>query len=99
MSDDNGEFNALKRSIAREAKEDADALARAQADAEARGKEPFDLDRPEQLYDTVPELASKHVESHGERWRKWEYRYYVRAPGVMTLAEFAERERRLDPYR
>ena len=96
MNEEHSERDALERLLAQEEREDAERLARAKAEAEARGKEPFDLDRLEQLYDTTPDLGHWPREA---RFRTWEWKYYVEARDLLTLAAFAERQRRLDPYR
>jgi hypothetical protein len=85
------EIDALRRL---RAQEEAERLARAKADAATRGKEPFDLDRLEQLYDTTSDLGHW---SREERFRDWVWKYYVQASDLLTLAEFAERPRHLDP--
>lgn len=95
------ELSELEGLVAREEEEDADALARARSEAERLGKEPFDLDAFEALYDTASDLSpgGAHAEPREERERNWAYRYYVEAPEVRTIAEFADRQKRLDPWR
>lgn len=63
-----------------------EALARAKADAAARGKEPFDLEKLEKLCDTSSEGRLAPLE---ERRADFEYQYYVNRPSVMTIGEFA----------
>lgn len=63
-------------------KQRSEAITRAQA----KGKEPFDLDRLEQLCDTSREGRMGPVD---ERRARFEYKYYVEHPDVMTLAAFA----------
>lgn len=59
----------------------------AKADAARRGKEPFDLEKLEQLCDTSHEGRMPPLE---ERYAEFESRYYVGYPEVMTLTEFAK---------
>jgi hypothetical protein len=61
-------------------------LEKAIADANAKGKEPFDLDRLEQLCDTSRE---GRVDPVDDRRARFEYKYYVENPEIMTIAEFA----------
>ena len=91
------EFDELASLDEREAGEEEARLAQAKKEAEANGKEPFDLDRLEQLYATSPDLGKPP--ERDERARVWEWKYYVQAADLLTLAEFAERQRKLDPYR
>jgi hypothetical protein len=66
----------------------ADQLAAARADADARGKQPFDLAALEALCDTSREGRIDPVD---ERRARFEEMYYTWFPDVMTLAEFAKR--------
>jgi hypothetical protein len=63
-----------------------DSLAKAKADAASRGKEPFDLEKLEQLCDTSHEGRLDPVD---ERRARLEYKYYVTNPEIKTIAEFA----------
>jgi len=94
--DDDAEKRDLRRLAAREQAEEEARLARAREEARARGKEPFDLDRLEELYETRSDLGER---PRAERQQTWEWKYYVQDADAMTLAEFAERQRKLDPYR
>jgi hypothetical protein len=71
---------------ARNAKERAARLARAKADAAARGKEPFDLARLESMADTSSEGRMDPEES---RRARFEEMYYVHYPDLMTIEDFA----------
>jgi len=73
----------------------AEQLAAAKADAAARGKEPFDLERLETMCDTSHEGRVDPVES---RQAEFERKYYVHFPDVMTLAEFAEKVEELNRW-
>lgn len=65
----------------------AAALVAERAAADARGKEPFDLETLERMVDTsTPEGNLAPLD---ERRAGLEYRYYVNHPRVSTLAEFA----------
>jgi hypothetical protein len=61
-------------------------LAKAIANATAKGKEPFDLEKLERLCDTSRE---GRLEPDNERRARLEYKYYVTNPEIMTIAEFA----------
>lgn len=62
-------------------------LAEAKAAAQALGKEPFDLDKLEQLCDTSSEGRVDPIEQRQERFERM---YYVSHPEMMTLQELAE---------
>lgn len=64
-----------------------EALARCKAEAATRGKEPFDLEKLEQLCDTSSEGRLAPVE---RRRADLEYKYYVSNRSMMTLKEFAD---------
>lgn len=65
----------------------AQRLADAKADALRRNKEPFDLQKLESLCDTSSEGRIAPLE---ERLAKFEWKYYVSNPNVMTIEEFAK---------
>jgi hypothetical protein len=65
-------------------------LAAAKAEAARAGKEPFDYAKLCTMYDPTNDLATK-IYDPAETARALENRYYVDYPGVLTLAEFAER--------
>jgi len=68
-------------------RENAEALARAREEAVARGKEPFDLDKLEQLADTSREGV---MDPREERQKYFEDMYYVGHPDFMTLEDLAK---------
>ena len=70
-------------------------LEEARSDAQARGKEPFDLEKLEQLCDTSSEGRLDPVD---ERQARFEYLYYVQHPSFMTLQELAELISRLSRW-
>ena len=100
MSDESKDWTArfLAESREREAEDDA-YLAEVAARAHAAGKEPFDLDSFEALYDTSSDLAEGHVTPREAREREWRWVYYVNFPDVMTVRELAERLEETAPYR
>lgn len=63
-----------------------DRFAKAKAEAQARGKEPFDLAKLESMACTAYDGRLGAVE---ERQERLEEMYYVHYPDLMTLAEFA----------
>jgi hypothetical protein len=65
-----------------------DALASAKAAADARRKEPFDLDKLETMCDTSSE---GRLDARDRRVRRFEELYYVHYPDILTLAEFARK--------
>lgn len=65
----------------------ADLLVKAKDEAVERGKEPFDLEKLETMCDTSSEGRVDPIESRHERY---EYKYYVEHPELMTLAELAD---------
>jgi hypothetical protein len=87
-------FDELVRAAnAREAK----ALDEARALALQSGKEPFDLQKFEQIYDTSSDFGRlPPVES---RQKRWEQKYYVDYPEIKTIEEFAAQMSEIDPYR
>jgi Tfp pilus assembly protein PilP len=66
-------------------------LESAKAEAKRRGKEPFNLEKLEELCDTS---HKRRLAPHEERYAEFERKYYVRYPDTMTLVEFCERDRR-----
>jgi hypothetical protein len=75
-------FESMKQP---QAEERAAALARGKADAEARGKEPFDLEKLETMDHT-----GKGVEPDDRQRARYEHMYYVEYPDVMTIEAFAK---------
>jgi hypothetical protein len=80
---------------ARDAKERAERLARAKADAAARGKEPFDLARLETMADTSSEGRMDPEES---RRARFEEMYYVHYPAILTIEDFARKVEELNKW-
>ena len=72
-------------------------LAAAVTAATQQGKEPFDLAALEALYDTETDLG--YLPPEETRRIRWERRYYLDHPDVMTLRAFAARLEAGDPYR
>jgi hypothetical protein len=67
-------------------------IARAKADAAARGKQPFDLAKLETLVDPGRMVRAQ------DRQRDYEYKYYVEHPEFTTLAELAQLIKELSEY-
>lgn len=61
-------------------------FAEAKAEAAARGKEPFDLAKLEEMCDTTSE---GRLDPLDVRQARFEYLYYVQHPELMTLEELA----------
>jgi hypothetical protein len=62
-------------------------LAAARTDADARGKEPFDLGTVERMVDTSTDDGN--LPPTAKRREFLEYLYYVDHPSMMTLSELA----------
>ena len=73
--------------LRREKEKRAQWLAEAKAEAEQRGKEPFDLAKLETMCDTSSEGRLDPLE---EREARFEFLYYVQHPELMTLDELAK---------
>ena len=70
-------------------KEDREALERAEREAIASGKEPFDLAKFEQLLQRGPQ--AKREEGHRAG-------YYIFNPELKTLAEYVAHLHRIEPW-
>jgi hypothetical protein len=70
-------------------------LAAAKRDAAARGKEPFDLAKLETMCDTSSEgrMAPETV-----RHERFEEKYYVDYPAILTLEDFAREVEELNKW-
>lgn len=87
----------VKKLFAQQRFDEADRMARAKAAQHAASKEPFDLDRFEELYDTSTEMGSRPAREVRER--AYEHRYYLQHPQLRTLKELADLMRQLEPWR
>lgn len=94
MTDPKGDNALLAQMIARQQAEKSDKLAQAKREAAERGKQPFDLDKLEEIFDT--RVQGGFQPPRDQRERDFEYRYYVFSPDTMSLAEFAARQAALD---
>jgi hypothetical protein len=74
---------------ARRKRENAEALAKATREAEASGKEPFDLARFEALLNRGSQ--ARREQQHRER-------YYIFHPELRTLEEYARLQLELEPW-
>lgn len=70
-------------------KRDAEALERAEREAIASGKEPFDLAKLEKLLNRGPQTARE--KQHREN-------YYIMRTELRTLAEYAAHLREIEPW-
>ena len=77
----------LKRTLEEENRKNAETLARARAEAKASGKEPFDLDKLEQLCDTSRDFV---LDPREDRQSHFEYLYYILHPELSTMEELAK---------
>lgn len=84
-------FDRIKAEVERDV---AEKLTAARADAAARGKEPFDLEKVLEIY--TPYDQYRHPAPLDELRRYHERSYYLTNRETMTLAEYAEHLRRAD---
>lgn len=87
----------VRDQVARQRAEQDARLAEVREAAGQRGKEPFDLDAFERLYDTETSLG--HLPPRQARERRWAIKYYLDRPEVMTMAELAAYLETVDPWR
>ncbi len=80
--------------LAKNRSDKAAKLAEAKSEAATRGKQAFDLDELEAIYDTRTDTG--FLPARAERERDYEYRYYVTYRDTMTLAEFAAKQSAID---
>jgi hypothetical protein len=80
---------------ARNAKQRAERLERAKADADARGKEPFDLAKLETMADTSSE---GRMDPEEDRRARFEEMYYVQYPDILTVEDFAAKVEELNKW-
>jgi hypothetical protein len=73
----------------RRKRENAEALAKAMREAEATGKEPFDLARFEQLFNRGSQ--ARREQAHRES-------YYISHPELRTLAEYTQFVLEIEPW-
>ncbi|NVB43135.1 hypothetical protein G6O69_38680 [Pseudenhygromyxa sp. WMMC2535] len=95
MSSDDEWLSAV---LAAARSEEDQALERARAEALAKGKEPFDLDRLYALWPWCPDGRLSQAQRERQRpelARSWATDYYLRHPEVMTLEDFASLMREL----
>lgn len=92
--DDNELFRQL---LAKQRAERESQLTAAKEQQHTAGKEPFDLDSLERIYDTTTEAGA--LGSRESRQRQYEVYYYLLYPKVMTLGEFAKAKAKNDLWR
>jgi len=85
----------FEKILARNTKERAERLARAKADAAARGKEPFDLAKLETMADTSSE---GRMDPEEVRRARFEEMYYVDHPSILTIEDFARKVEELNKW-
>lgn len=73
------------------------ALKQAKVKAKETGKEPFDFEKLYDLYDLTSDFARGPQPSREKKMR-YEQKYYLDYPDVMSIEEFAERLHQLDVY-
>lgn len=87
----------IRREVARREREEREALAVARARSDRSGKEVFDLDALEEMYDTSS--FTGYLPDRAGREHRWAVKYYLQYPDIRTLAEFAEYLNAVDVYR
>jgi len=94
---------SLDELLAKRAQEHDEMLAKAKEEAAKVGKEPFDLDKLDQLWMPPiddPELYENEAPSRrAMRHRSYEWYYYVLAPEIHTIAALARHLAAVDMYR
>lgn len=78
--------------------ERAEALKQAKVKAKETGKEPFDFEKLYDLYDVTSDFARGSPQPSREKKMRYEQKYYLDYPDVMSIEEFAERLHQLDVY-
>jgi hypothetical protein len=88
----------LRKTLAEQKKKQAENLVRAKAKAKETGKEPFDFEKFCSLYDPMPDMAPTDAAWPLDIRERWEMKYYLHYPDVMTIEEFVKRRIILDVY-
>ena len=70
-------------------------LQQARLEGQTRGKEPFDLEKLEQLCDTS---SAGRVDPVDQRQERFEHMYYIQHPSFMTLQDLADLITRLSRW-
>ncbi len=83
----------LEETSARHKREREEVLSRAKAEAAKVGKEPFDLDRLDELWVSAmrhaEDIENEDAIGRAMRQESYEYHYYVLTPEIRTMADFA----------
>ena len=94
MNDNEWLLNLIKKRKA----ERATAFSQAKERAKETGKEPYDFEKLFELYDIRSDLARGDAPPSEEIKQRYEQKYYIDYPDVMSIKEFAERLNQLDAY-
>ena len=86
----------VKKELERRQKEERDKLDEAKRAALLRGKEAFNLDRFEEIYDTSTDLG--HLPARAIREYRWAVKYYLDYPDVLSMAQLAKRLEEYDSF-
>lgn len=93
----------LEEMSAKRAREHVEELGKAKAEAAKVGKEPFDLDKLDELWMPPiddPDLYENEAPTRrAMRQRSYEWYYYVLVPELRTIAAFAQHLAAVDIYR
>ena len=87
----------VRQQLEAQEQEEQRQLVEALVQASESGKEPFDLDAFELLYDTSTSLG--YLPPRDVRLSRWKLKYYVSHPEFGTLAQFAAYLEKMDPWR
>lgn len=88
----------LWKMLAEKEQKEAEDLVRAKAKAKETGKEPFDFEKFCSLYDPMPDMAPADAAWPLDIRERWEKKYYLYYPDVMTIEEFVKQRIILDVY-
>ena len=98
MSDDGAMSDTewFLQQLANKKAKEADAVVQAKEAVKGQGKEPFDLAKLEALCDLSAGFGTRPPDA--QLIKKYEEKYYVQYPEIMTLKDFAALLETLDVY-
>ena len=86
----------FRQLTAKRDKEDEENFERVKTEALENGKEPFDLNKLEKLFDTSHDLDYERPRE--QREQTWARKYFVQFPKPQTIREFADLMNELAPW-
>ena len=94
MNDNEWLLNSTKK----RKEERAAAFSQAKQRAKESGKESYDFEKLSDLYDIRSDFARRGPPPSEETKQRYEQKYYLDYPDVMSIKKFAERLNQLDAY-